>query len=151
AWEAGRTTPTATTAFSCGRRYGVGPTSSSTGTTDPTPRSARITNYRHGRPRSHRPRAAPIRDFGAGAGAVADRTDLAEILTMVIWTAGPQHAAVNFPQEEPLSYLPANPIAGFTEEPRGRDHTLQDWLAHLPPVHTAVHQLSRRNVLVHAV
>lgn len=82
-----------------------------------------------------------IRDFGAGAGTIADRTDLAEILTMVIWTAGPQHAAVNFTQEEHFSYLPANPLAGFTKEPRGRDHTLQDWLANLPPTDVAVQQL----------
>ena len=60
---------------------------------------------------------------------------------MVIWTAGPQHAAVNFTQTEHLSYLPANPIAGFTEEPRGRGHTLQDWLANLPPLDVAVQQL----------
>jgi arachidonate 15-lipoxygenase len=87
------------------------------------------------------PDGGAIRDFGAGAGTIADRTDLAEILTMVIWTAGPQHAAVNFTQEEHLSYLPANPIAGFTEEPRGRDHTLRDWLANLPPLDVAVQQL----------
>ncbi|MFD4599231.1 lipoxygenase family protein [Streptomyces sp. NPDC058464] len=87
------------------------------------------------------PEYGAIRDFGAGAGTIADRTDLAEILTMVIWTAGPQHAAVNFTQEEHLSYLPANPIAGFTQEPRGRDHTLQDWLANLPPLDVAVQQL----------
>jgi arachidonate 15-lipoxygenase len=87
------------------------------------------------------PDGGAIRDFGAGAGTIADRTDLAEILTMVIWTAGPQHAAVNFTQEEHLSYLPANPIAGFTEEPRGRDHELEDWLANLPPLDVAVQQL----------
>jgi arachidonate 15-lipoxygenase len=60
---------------------------------------------------------------------------------MVIWTAGPQHAAVNFTQEEHLGYLSANPIAGFTEEPRGRDHELEDWLANLPPLDVAVQQL----------
>ena len=60
---------------------------------------------------------------------------------MVIWTAGPQHAAVNFAQKDHLTYLPANPIAGFTEEPRGRDHTENDWLANLPPLDVAVQQL----------
>jgi arachidonate 15-lipoxygenase len=87
------------------------------------------------------PEGGAIRDFGASPGTIADRTDLAEILTMVIWTAGPQHAAVNFTQEEHLTYLPANPIAGFTEEPRGRDHKLEDWLANLPPLDVAVQQL----------
>ena len=60
--------------------------------------SAKITNCRRGRPRWLRADGGAIRDFGAGAGTIADRTDLAEILTMVIWTAGPQHAAVNFTQ-----------------------------------------------------
>ena len=87
------------------------------------------------------PDGGAIRDFGATPGEIADRNDLAEILTMVIWTAGPQHAAVNFSQLDHLSYLPANPLAGFTEEPRGRDHTLDDWLANLPPVDVAVQQL----------
>jgi arachidonate 15-lipoxygenase len=87
------------------------------------------------------PEGGCIADFGAGAGSIADRTDLAEILTMVIWTAGPQHAAVNFTQQEHLGYLPANPIAGFTEEPRGYDHTMEDWLANLPPLDVAVQQL----------
>ena len=60
---------------------------------------------------------------------------------MVIWTAGPQHAAVNFTQKDHLAYLPANPIAGYTDEPRGRHHTEDDWLANLPPLDVAVQQL----------
>ena len=93
------------------------------------------------------PDGGAIRDFGATPGGIADRNDLAEILTMVIWTAGPQHAAVNFTQLEHLSYLPANPLAGFTDEPRGRDHTLQDWVANLPPLDVAVQQLCLFNFL----
>jgi arachidonate 15-lipoxygenase len=61
------------------------------------------------------PEGGAIRAFGASPGEIADRTDLAEILTMVIWRAGPQHAAVNFTQKEHLGYLPANPIAGYTD------------------------------------
>ena len=93
------------------------------------------------------PDGGAVRDFGLTPGEINDRTDLAEILTMVIWTAGPQHAAVNFTQLEHLSYLPANPLAGFTEEPRGRDHTLDDWLANLPPLDVAVQQLCLMNFL----
>jgi arachidonate 15-lipoxygenase len=48
---------------------------------------------------------------------------------------------------EHLSYLPANPLAGFTNEPRGRDHTLDDWLANLPPLDVAVQQLCLFNFL----
>jgi arachidonate 15-lipoxygenase len=93
------------------------------------------------------PDGGAVRYFGLTPGEINDRTDLAEILTMVIWTAGPQHAAVNFTQLEHLSYLPANPLAGFTEEPRGRDHTLDDWLANLPPLDVAVQQLCLMNFL----
>ena len=93
------------------------------------------------------PDGGAVRDFGLTPGEINDRTDLAEILTMVIWTAGPQHAAVNFTQLEHLSYLPANPLAGFTDEPRGRDHTLDDWLANLPPLDVAVQQLCLFNFL----
>ena len=93
------------------------------------------------------PDGGAVRDFGPTPGEIDDRNDLAEILTMVIWTAGPQHAAVNFTQLEHLSYLPANPLAGFTDEPRGRDHTLDDWLANLPPLDVAVQQLCLFNFL----
>jgi arachidonate 15-lipoxygenase len=48
---------------------------------------------------------------------------------------------------EHLSYLPANPLAGFTDEPRGRTHTLGDWLANLPPLDVAVQQLCLFNFL----
>ncbi len=93
------------------------------------------------------PEAGAIRDFGATPGRIADRTDLAEILTMVIWIAGPQHAVVNFAQKDHLSYLPANPLAGYTEEPRGHGHTEAEWLAHLPPLDVAVQQFCVMNFL----
>ncbi|MFD8500918.1 lipoxygenase family protein [Amycolatopsis sp. NPDC059657] len=86
------------------------------------------------------PTGGHITDFGATPGQIADRQDLVEILTMVIWIAGPQHAVVNFAQKDHMSFLPANPLAGYTEEPRGRDHTEADWLAHLPPLDVAVQQ-----------
>ncbi len=82
-----------------------------------------------------------VRDFGATPGQIGDRQDLVEILTMVIWTAGPQHAAVNFAQKDHVAFLPANPLAGYTEEPRGSEHTEADWLANLPPLDVAVQQL----------
>ncbi|MGO1052619.1 lipoxygenase family protein [Crossiella sp. CA198] len=81
-----------------------------------------------------------VRDFGATPGKIADQADLAEILTMVIWTAGPQHAAVNFAQKDHLAFLPANPLAGYTPEPRGKGHSEADWLANLPPLDVAVQQ-----------
>jgi len=81
-----------------------------------------------------------IRDFGATPGQILDRHDLVEILTMVVWTAGPQHAAVNFTQADHMAFLPANPLAGYTEEPKGLGHGEADWLANLPPLDVAVQQ-----------
>ena len=81
-----------------------------------------------------------VRDFGATPGQILDRDDLVEILTMVIWTAGPQHAAVNFTQADHMAFLPANPLAGYTEEPKGLGHGEADWLANLPPLDVAVQQ-----------
>ncbi|HXK19872.1 MAG TPA: lipoxygenase family protein [Polyangiaceae bacterium] len=86
------------------------------------------------------PDAGRIHDFGATPGQLETRQDLIEILTMIIWTAGPQHAAVNFAQKDHQAFLPANPLAGYTEEPRGTGHTEADWLANLPPPDVAVQQ-----------
>jgi arachidonate 15-lipoxygenase len=83
---------------------------------------------------------AQVRDFGATPGQIAGRADLIDVLTMIIWTAGPQHAAVNFAQKDHMAFLPANPLAGYTEEPRGYGHTEADWLSHLPPLDVAVQQ-----------
>ena len=84
--------------------------------------------------------AGQIRDFGATPGQIGSRADLIDILTMIIWTAGPQHAAVNFPQKDHMAFLPANPLAGYTDEPRGLGHTEADYLSHLPPLDVAVQQ-----------
>lgn len=93
------------------------------------------------------PDGGQLRDFGATPGEISGRQDLTEILTMVIWTAGPQHAAVNFTQKEHMSFLPANPLAGYTPEPTGKDHTEADWLANLPPLDVAVQQFCVMNFL----
>lgn len=83
-----------------------------------------------------------VTDFGATPGAIQDRQDLAEILTMVMWTAGPQHAAVNFTQAPYISYLPANPLSGFAPEPTGTGHTKQDWIEQFPPIDVAIQHMT---------
>lgn len=63
------------------------------------------------------------------------------VVTMVIFTASAQHAAVNFPQASIMSYTPAMPLAAFTEPPSrtsGVDSTL---LQTLPPLDIALLQL----------
>ncbi|MCX4755767.1 lipoxygenase family protein [Kitasatospora purpeofusca] len=93
--------------------------------------------------------AARVRlaDFGRSPGHVEDRQDLVEILTTLVWIAGPQHAAVNFSQNDWMSYLPAAPLAGFTPEPTGTGHTEQDWLDNLPPADVALLQAGVGNLL----
>ena len=61
-----------------------------------------------------------------------------EILTLIIYTASAQHAAVNFTQGPYLSHLPANPLAGFSPEPTGTLHTQKDWIAQFPPIDVAI-------------
>jgi arachidonate 15-lipoxygenase len=39
-----------------------------------------------------------------------------------------------------MAYLPANPLAGYTEEPTGLGHTSADCFAGLPPLDVAVQQ-----------
>ena len=84
------------------------------------------------------PAAGRIKDFGATPGSIATKQDLSNILTMLIWTASAQHAAVNYSQLTDMAFAPANPLAGYTPEPTGLGHTEQDYLANLPPLEVAV-------------
>ncbi len=88
-----------------------------------------------------------IKDFGVAPGTVRDRNDLIDILTMTIFTAGPQHAAVNFTQGSDMSFVPANPLAGYVPEPQGTGHTAADWLAQFPPLDVALHTLTELTLL----
>jgi len=88
------------------------------------------------------PNAGRVKDFGNTPGTIQSTADLRDILTMIIFTAGPQHAAVNFAQGTDMAYLPANPLAGYTPEPQGTGHTEQDYLNNLPPIDVAVIQYS---------
>jgi len=87
------------------------------------------------------------RNFGATPGQIASQQDLVDILTMVIWTAGPQHAAVNFNPEGPHVVPAGQPLGGLHPEPTGKDHTEADWLANLPPLDVAVQQFCVMNFL----
>lgn len=90
-----------------------------------------------------------VKDFGDTPGKILSRADLIGILTMVLFTAGPQHAAVNFPQGSDMAFMPANPLAGYTPEPLGLGHTEADWLANLPPLEVGVSTLAILTLLSH--
>lgn len=71
-------------------------------------------------------------------GDTQSRDYLSEVLTMVIFTASCQHAAVNFPQYDLMSYVPNVP--GALYKPRPTDltgATEQEWLNMLPAIDQA--------------
>jgi arachidonate 15-lipoxygenase len=75
-----------------------------------------------------------------GLPEIANRDTLVEVLTMAVFTATAQHAAVNFPQTPLMSYAPAIAGAGWQNAPTTQaGHAQADWLAMLP---------SRENALV---
>ena len=74
---------------------------------------------------------------------IYDRDYLREVLTMVIFTASTQHAAVNFPQQTVMSYTPAMPLACYQEPPLAATDSISnnDMLSTLPPLQQAFQQL----------
>ena len=76
-------------------------------------------------------------------GPIATRDDLAEALTMILFTASAQHAAVNFPQKDVMSFAPAITGAAWAEAPAHQSgHSKSDWLAAMPPISLALEQLN---------
>ncbi len=63
-------------------------------------------------------------DDGAGKvpgfpSQIGTREQLADIVRRIIWTAGPQHAAVNFPDTEYMAFVPNAPGATYTPPVEG--------------------------------
>ena len=68
---------------------------------------------------------------------------LIEVLTLVIYTGSVQHAAVNFPQYDLMSYVPNMPGAVYKARPEELSGaTEQDYLAGLPPITQAMKQMN---------
>lgn len=80
-----------------------------------------------------------VKDFAAGGG-VDSKEQLIDTCTMIIFTAGPQHAAVNFPQLTDLSFLPGGPLAGYRAPPQNPNMAKGDYLNILPPLDVAIQQ-----------
>lgn len=75
-------------------------------------------------------------------GAISTRDELADILTLVIFTCSVQHAAVNFPQYDLMSYVPNMPLASYTPAPVTKTGATEaDYLAMLPPLDMAELQM----------
>jgi len=67
---------------------------------------------------------------------------LTDVLTMVLFTCSVQHAAVNFPQYDVMSYAPRMPFAAYAPAPTSKTGAAEaDYLALLPPLNVAEQQM----------
>ncbi len=71
------------------------------------------------------------------SGPTCTREYLADAATLIIFTASVQHAAVNFPQYDLMSYVPNMPLACYAPAPTSKHATHADYLAMLPPLNHA--------------
>ncbi|WP_265444310.1 lipoxygenase family protein [Flexivirga meconopsidis] len=79
---------------------------------------------------------------------ITTRAQLIDVVTMVIFTASAQHAAVNYPQADLMTYAPFS--AGMTSTPpptSATGHTEADWIKQLPPVFAGLAQMYFLNLL----
>ncbi|NRB40201.1 MAG: lipoxygenase [Pseudomonadales bacterium] len=81
-----------------------------------------------------------------GFKAITGKDQLVQVLTMIIFTGSAQHAAVNFPQSEIMTYAPA--ISGTIwgeKNPKGDNK--EQWKATLAPMQLASKQLNLLHLL----
>ena len=84
----------------------------------------------------------------AGVRPITGRSQLVEVLTMVIFTASAQHAAVNFPQPSMMTYAPAicaMSAAPAPDSPSGKSEA--DWLKMMPPTLVALEKVNIYHLL----
>ena len=79
-------------------------------------------------------------------GRLDTKKELTETLTMIIFTASAQHAAMNFPQGRSAA-VPYQPLAGFAPVPAELNRSQKDALDILPPVDLAIKQTHTMSLL----
>ncbi len=89
-----------------------------------------------------------VPDFGQTDGRIETLDYLIDALTLIIFTASAQHAAVNFPQKGMMSYPPAVPLAGYQPASvLNGEVSQQDYLNLLPPLEQVQTQLNLVSLL----
>jgi arachidonate 15-lipoxygenase len=85
-----------------------------------------------------------IQDFGEANGGIQTREYLVNAIALIIFTASAQHAVVNFPQKDIMSYAGIIPLAGYAPASilLKAEVTEQDYLSLLPPLEQAQKQLN---------
>jgi arachidonate 15-lipoxygenase len=82
-----------------------------------------------------------LKNFGEDAsGAIKTLNYLIDAVSSVIFTASAQHAAVNFPQSELMSYAPAFPLALYSPAPTSSEEQ-GNFMSMLPSVDRAQNQI----------
>lgn len=75
-------------------------------------------------------------------GSIRHVEELVEVATFIIYTCSVQHAAVNFPQYDCMSYVPNMPLAGYRPAPTSKHGATEaDFIAMLPPLDMAELQM----------
>jgi arachidonate 15-lipoxygenase len=93
------------------------------------------------------PNGGRVVDFGE-QGSIQTRDYLINAVTLIIFTASAQHAAVNFPQKDIMSHAPTQPLAGYLPASILRGEVSeQDYFNLLPPLEQAQHQINLLNLL----
>jgi arachidonate 15-lipoxygenase len=89
-----------------------------------------------------------MQEFGEADGKIQTLEYLIDATTLIIFTASAQHAAVNFPQKELMSYTPAMPMAGYLPASILQGEvTEQDYYRLLPPLDQAQRQYNLLQLL----
>jgi arachidonate 15-lipoxygenase len=76
------------------------------------------------------------------SGSIQQVSELIDVVTFVIYTCSVQHAAVNFPQFDCMSYVPNMPCAGYKPAPTTKTGATEaDFVDMLPPLDMAELQM----------
>lgn len=83
-----------------------------------------------------------------GFRAITSVSQLVDVVAMIMFTASAQHAAVNYPQRDLMSYAPFASGASRADVPKGEEgHSEADWITLLPSVFGALAQMYFLNFL----